>query len=561
MSPAATTPRIGRGEVVSLLGVTAVFVLLLVTWAYVNPALHGPDEVANVDAVLHLAMGQSWPHPGDLHYVQGLLAQNVPNHLPPAAERGTFAAIVGDGTENELVNPMSQHPPTWFLVQAIVAHVIDFASHRWDLVVLVWRLVDVVVAAPLPLLVWAAVRRATRSPRLAVSAAVALLAVPQLLQLTSSVSVWVPVITAGALATWLGVRVLTGDRSWWTALALGGALAVGTAVMAGGVMAVPFALLAVLLARSDGAGGRALGVLGRVLRAVVVLAVPLVTTGWWYLAQLVRTGTPQPDSYPAVVLRWPRLEGPDGVQFAGVFWNGLSNSFWGQLGRYEWPLSPILVDTFTVLALTVLVWGVSRRSTDRRVLAVAGVFPLTALVVVVVRDWATYAGHLGVNVNQGRFLFPAVAALLVTQAVAWQALVVRREVRVRLARAALVVAPVVVVAALGLLYAGTYEELVFRVSAAGKQTLWGSLPLGRAPLGALVVAVGVLGAATIVIAWRWFGSTRTVGSTDDTTATAPTTTGTGDTTATADTTTTTTTDPLPDSDAGPTMPARLPADR
>jgi hypothetical protein len=551
VSPAATRPRVGRAEVVSLLGVTAVFVLLLVTWAYVNPALHGPDEVANVDAVLHLAMGQSWPHAGDLHYVQGLLAQNVPDHLPPAAERGTFAAIVGDGTENELVNPMSQHPPTFFLVQAVVAHLLDFASRRWDLVVLVWRLVDVVVAAPLPLLVWAAVRRATRSPRLAVSAAVALLAVPQLLQLMSSVSVWVPVITAGALATWLGVRVLTGDRSWWTALALGGALAVGTAVMAGGVMAVPFALLAVLLARSEGSerserfersegsGSRSLSVLGRVLRAVVVLAVPLVTTGWWYLAQLVRTGTPQPDSYPAVVLRWPRLEGPDGVQFAGVFWNGLSNSFWGQLGRYEWPLSPIIVDTFTVLALTALVWGASRRSTDRRVLAVAGAFPLTALVVVVVRDWATYAGHLGITVNQGRFLFPAVAALLVTQAAVWQALVVRREVRVRLARAVLVVAPFVVVAALGLLYSGTYEELVFRVSAAGKQTLWGSLPFGRAPLGALAVAVGVLGLATIVVAWRWFGSTRT---TDDARATG-------------------TAHPLTDSDTSPTMPARLPADR
>jgi len=109
----------------------------------------------------------------------------------------------------------------------------------------------------------------------------------------------------------------------------------------------------------------------------------------------------------------------------------------------------------------------------------------------------------------------------------------------------LVVVPLVVVAALGLLYVGTYEELVFRVSAAGKQTLWGSLPFGRAPLGALVVAVGVIGLATIVVAWRWFGSTPT---TDDARATA---------TATA----TATVDPLTDTDTSPTMPARLPADR
>lgn len=493
--------RPGRGELVSVLGITAVFVLLLVTWAYVNPALHGPDEVANVDAVVHLAMGQAWPAAGDLHYVQGLLAQNVPAHLPPAAQRGTFADIVGDGTLNELVNPMSQHPPTYFLVQAVVAHALDFASRRWDLVVLVMRLVDVVVMAPLPLLVWAAVRRAVRSPRLGVAAAAVLLAVPQVAQLGSSVSVWVPVITAGALATWLGIRVLTGDRSWATALALGGALAAGTAVMAGGAMAVPFGVLAVVLARRS-AGDT---VVGTVLRALVVVAVPLVTTGWWYLLQLVRTGTPQPDAYPSVRLRWPANEGPDATQFAGTLWNGLSNSFWGLFGRYEWPLSPIIVDTCTVVALTALVWGASQRTADRRTILVAGSFPLTAFVVVVARDWATYSGHLSVVVTQGRFLFPAVAALLVAQAVAWRALVTSEVVRVRLARAVLVVGPLVAVAALGLLYSGSFEELVFRISDAGKQTLWGSLPLGRNPLFGLVALTGALGLTTLVLVWRWVG--------------------------------------------------------
>lgn len=527
-------PPVGRGEVIAVIGVTAVFVLLLATWAYVNPALHGPDELANVDAAVHLAMGGSWPAAGDLHYIQGLLAQNVPAHLAPAADRGSFAAIVGDGSENALVNPMSQHPPTYFLVQAVVAHVLDFAARRWDIVVLGMRLVDVVVMAPVPLLVWASVRRATRSPRLAVAAAVALFAVPQLAQLGSSVSVWVPVITAGLLATWLGIRILTGDRSWWTALALGGALAVGTAVMAGGFIAVPFAVLAVLLSRSDArvptgsdarlpagsdtrvptgsdtsaVGVRPLGALGRLLRVLVVLAVPLVTTGWWYARQFVRTGTPQPDAYPAVTMPWPKFESPAPTQFAGAFWNGLSDSFWGRLGRYEWPLSSIIVDTFTVLALTVVVWGAARRTADRRTMLVAGVLPLTAVVVVLVRDWATYAGHLGVTVNQGRFLFPAIAALLVTQAVAWTALVTEARVRVRLARALLVVAPLVVLAALGLLYSGSYEELVFRISRAGVGTFLGSLPYGVAPFAGLVVLTGVIGLVGLVLLWRWFGAAR-----------------------------------------------------
>lgn len=493
--------RPGRGELVSVLGITVVFVLLLVTWAYVNPALHGPDEVANVDAVLHLAMGQPWPAAGDLHYVQGVLAQNVPAHLPPATQRGTFAEIVGDGTRNGLVNPMSQHPPTYFLVQAVIAHVLDFASRRWDLVVLVMRLVDVVVMAPLPVLVWASVRRATRSPRLGVAAAAVLIAVPQVVQLGSSVSVWVPVITAGALATWLGVRILTGDRSWGTAVALGGALAVGTAVMAGGFIAVPFAVLVGFVTHRV----TPVSLLGTVLRTAVTVAVPLLATGWWYLLRFVRTGSLQPDALPTGGGAWPAGEGPDATQFAGTLWNGLSDSFWGLFGRYEWPLSPIIVDTFTVVALAALVWGLAQRTADRRTMLAVGSFPLTAFVVVVVRDWAAYSGHLSVAVTQGRFLFPAVAALLVVQAVAWRSLVTTEVVRVRLVRSVLVVGPLVAVAALGLLYSGSFEELVFRVSAAGKQTLWGSLPLGRGVLFGLVALTGVLGLTTTVLVWRWVG--------------------------------------------------------
>ena len=495
-------PPIGRREATTVIGLTLAFGLVLALWAYVNPSLHGPDELANVDAVIHLAMGQGWPPAGDLHYLQGLLAQNVPVHLPAATDRPDFATIVGDGSENPLVNPMSQHPPTWFLVQAVVAHLLDFAGRRWDIVVLGMRLVDVVVMLPVPALVWASVRRATGSPRTAVAAAATLLAVPQLAQLGSSVSVWVPVITAGVLATWLAVRVLTGDRSWWTALALGGALAVGTAMMAGGAIAVPSALLAVVVAR-NGSGPR-----GRLLRALVVLAVPAVTTGWWYVTKAVQTGTPQPDPFPAVSMSWPAHESPAPTQFAGAFWNGMSNSFWGLLGRYEWPLSAVLVDSFTVIALTALVWGLSRRTVDRRTVLVAAAFPVTALVVVLARDWATYASHLGVTVNQGRFLFPALAALLVAQACAWRALVERDVVRVRLARSVVVVAPLVAVAALGLLYSGSYEELVFRVSVAGRQTLAGSLPYGLRPLAALVAAVAVVGLVTLVLAWGVVGRRR-----------------------------------------------------
>ncbi|MDM7888834.1 hypothetical protein QUG98_10250 [Curtobacterium sp. RHCJP20] len=503
--------RATRSELLALAGVSATFVLLLATWAAVNPPLQGPEEAANVDAVLHLLAGRPWPATGHLHFFQGLLAQDVAVRLPPVSERGSIAAIIGDGTEDALRNPMSQHPPTFFAVQAAVALALDAGSRRWDHVVLVMRLVDVLVMAPLPALVWASVRRATRSPRLAVAAAAVLLAVPQMAQVGSSVSVWVPVIVAGALSTWLAVRVFTGDRSWWTLLALGGSVAVGTAVSAAGFLAVPFALVAVLagqLAPAAARSGR--DVLVRVGRCLVVLLVPAVTTGWWYARQFVRTGSPQPDPYPPVRQPRPAGQGPDVVQFAGAFWNGMSDSFLGLLGRYQWPLSPVIVDTATVVALAALVWAGASRRVDRRTMLVVGLFPVTVLVVVLARDWATYVGHLGITVTQGRFLFPAVAALLVVEAIAWRGLVVRRTVRVRLARAVLLVAPVVAVAALGLLYSASFEGLQFRVSAAGRQALWTSLPAGRGALAVLAGLLAVVGLPTAVALWRWFGRDDTV---------------------------------------------------
>ncbi|OIH96970.1 hypothetical protein [Curtobacterium sp. MCBA15_001] len=553
--PHAARPT--RAEVLAIAGITATFVLLLATWAYLDPPLRGPDEAANVDAVLHLLAGRPWPATGHLHFFQGVLAQDVAAQLPPVAQRGSVAALVGDGSENALQNPMSQHPPTFFLVQAAIALALDAGPRRWDHVVLVMRLVDVLAMAPLPVLVWASVRRVTRSPRLAVAAATVLLAVPQVAQLGSTVSVWVPVITAGALATWLGLRVLTGDRSWLTVLALGGAVAVGTAVMAGGFLAVPFAVVAVLAARHDTESAAPVssrrGLVVRVCRALVVLAVPAVTTGWWYARQFLRTGSPQPDPYAPVHEHWAAGEGPDVVQFVGAFWNGMSDSFLGLLGRYQWPLSPVVVDTATVVALTALVWAATSRRVDRRTMLLVAAFPVTVLVVVVARDWASYVGHVGITVVQGRFLFPAMAALLAMLALAWQGLVVRHTVRVRLTRAVLLVAPLIAVGALGLLYSGSFEGLVFRVSAAGRQALWTSLPSGRGPLVALVGLLAVVGLATVVALWRWFGrpgADATAHATPD--ETTPTAHATSESAPTAHTT--------PEL-APPSAPARLPADR
>ncbi|MDP9735427.1 hypothetical protein [Curtobacterium sp. 260] len=83
---------------------------------------------------------------------------------------------------------MTQHPPTAYLVGALVLKAVHFAGLRWDHAVLVLRLVDVAAVTLLPLLTWASVRRLTRSPRAGLVGALALFGVPQLASIASSVS-------------------------------------------------------------------------------------------------------------------------------------------------------------------------------------------------------------------------------------------------------------------------------------------------------------------------------------------------------------------------------------
>ena len=156
-----------------------------------------------------------------------------------------------------------------------------------------------------------------------------------------------------------------------------------------------------------------------------------------------------------------------------------------------------------MVALVVVVWALARRLAERRMLLVAAVFPAVAVVVVLVRDAVTYAQLNTLIVTQGRFLFPAIGAALVVQALAWRALVVDDPVRRGLARATTIAAPTIAVAGLLLAYGGFYEGLRFRVSTDGRDLLAQTVPYGTAPLLAVVVLTAVAVAAAIALTWRW----------------------------------------------------------
>lgn len=229
--------------------ITAAFTLLLVVWALLTPLFQAPDELPHTGAVVAIATGEGWPAPGALRVSNALLAARAEVATTAPADRGTWAELVRAAPGASAgADQMTQHPPTAYALAAVVLRMVGFEDLRWDHVIVVLRLLDVALVAPLPMLVWAAGRRLTRSRRFGVVAAAALAAVPQLAQIGSSVTNDALVILLGAVVTWLAVQVATGDLRWRTTVALGAALGVLVATKATGFPAVPLVGLAFVVA-------------------------------------------------------------------------------------------------------------------------------------------------------------------------------------------------------------------------------------------------------------------------------------------------------------------------
>lgn len=503
-------------ERVVLAAVTVGFGIVLLLWAVLVPAFQAPDERAHFDAAVHVALGDGWPAPGDLHLLDAL-AHASPSDRTPI---GDLLRSTG-GTDSDIVDQMTQHPPTYYVVAAGVLHLVHFQDLSVAAAVTVVRLVGALAVLPLPVLAWATVRRVTGSPRAALVGASAVLAVPELASIGASVSNDGPVVLFAGTTVWLAARVLTGDRRTRTAVALAVSLGVALLWKGTALPLIPFVGLAVLV----GATGRP--VAARLVRAVWVLAIAAVLGAWWWVRNLLVFHQLQPDGFGA--LRPPRPfptdTGPDPVTFVDVSWSTIARTFWGSFGgRAQWIVSPVFFETATVLALgAVLVWGFRRGRGLGTALTLA-VLPVTILLLQSWTTWSSYLRTTFVGGTQGRYYFPAMLVFIALSAIAW-----RRAVRTEAGhrRAAVVVPALAVVVALsGIVYAyaSIAEHGRIRVTSRGLDELatTSAVPVGL-PIALFVAALVVLVLA-VVLAAR---ASRALGpaATDDTlpgvTATAP----------------------------------------
>lgn len=483
---------VSRGERRTVVALTAAFALLLTLWAFLTPMFAAPDEAAHFDAAEQLALGKGWPAPGDMDLLATTYVEQGQSTTVAAANRDTVAQLTAENPGNhDFVNQMTQHPPTYYAVGALVLKAIGFFHLRWDVSVMALRLMDVVLLLPLPALTWATVRRVTRSPRTAVVGALALFAVPQLAQIGSSVTNDAPVILLGAVISWLAARALTGDHRWRIAVWLGVAVAAVCSVKGTGLPTVPFVAVALLVA---GHGTLSWG--ARIGRTAVAGAIVAALGSWWWIRNLVLFGTLQPDGVSAVRQDkpWGRETSANFGEFMNVEWDRLTSSFWGQFGALRYPMSQILTDSLTVVALAVIVGWAFRRTANRTTAIVMLVLPAITLVIQLQNNFASYDDTQLIAGAQGRYLFIGLVPLVVVSAVAWRNLVTSAPERARLARILTWTFPIVGLYGLTVAYRGFYENTHLQVTVAGLGRLVNLTSAGRSGFAVvllLAVAAGV----------------------------------------------------------------------
>jgi len=481
-------PRTARWERVAIAVITATFGLWLVAWALLVPVFEAPDETAHIDAAVHVALGDAWAAPGELHVTNAVQAAKVEQATKPSDEWSTVSELLQNAPgPSATVNQMTQHPPTAYLAGAAVLRAVDFGELRWDHAFIALRLADVLAVTALPLLAWASVRRVTRSPRAALIGALAVFATPELASIGSSFSNDAPVLLVAGIVVWLATRLLTGDTRWRTTIALAVVLGALVWIKGTGLPAVPFVAVVVLFA-----GAGVLSLRQRIVRTVVTMAVSGGIGAWWWLHNLVSYGRIQPNGYTAMrpPKDFPPGESPTLGHFLDVSWGTLSRTFWGSFGgRAQVTIGDLFTAVLTLVALVVLVGWAFRRGPDLRVALCLAVFPALLIGIQNRTSAHSYLTTTEVAATQGRYYFPAIVCLIVLSALAWRRLVPAGRARTWAAVALAVVLPAVGVYGFAVASAWFWNAALFPVTGRG---LLRYSEIGPVPPAVLVVVVALV---------------------------------------------------------------------
>lgn len=410
--PAATAGSLPRSVWIA----TAAWVFLMVSWSLLLPTYRSADEAWHVGAVRYLQEQADWPGFKEMrlqkNVVQSMRHAGLPNgptkyprlttdDAVPRAERPSFSAI-GEPVPSGANNQMTQHPPGYYAMAAVVTSIIPDAW-RFDLFVLALRLFGVGLMAGLPLLAALAVRKLGGDRPAMAAAALLPLCIPQLAATSGAVNNDSLLNIACAVVILGMVVVANGDARQRTAFWLGIALAVALFAKAWALLLVPFVGLAY------GVGAWRAQDWKRFATPLLSVALLSALGGYWWLGNLLDYGTLQPAGHVPLLESGPLTFANDGSRWLRVLSERLPTRFWATLSiKPGTPFPSGLTRMASVLLLVAIALLFARRKSfgARRIdaLLLAGPF-LLGLVVLLESTWGLFS-KTGITAGiQGRYLY------------------------------------------------------------------------------------------------------------------------------------------------------------
>jgi small subunit ribosomal protein S36 len=408
--------------------ISALHVTLLLAYSVLMPTYRAPDEALHDD--LSHVFSEEFRYPawderdtgaGILHSLNIVQFHTGSRHLEASAaphkdDRPSIDEL-DEQPRPRGINQLSQHPPLYYAVAGTLERGVELVTGdpigAFDVEAWFYRLVSIILVAPLPVIIWTIGRRLGLPDPVAIAATLIPLAIPQYLHMGSVANNDSLLILLFWLLTPVILRLADGDVRARTA-ALAGLLTGLALYTKGFALVLPLWVAAALLV--------ALRRLGRAhLRQVTVAgltysAMSLAFGGWWWIANLVRYGEPLPSRQTQLA---PPIESD--VRDYGNFFEGWSSAtirrFWGEFGWFDVHIPGVAIRAATAVVIVGLVVACIRRDRvagspiGNRLLLAA---PITLLVAL----QFTLALHAYIQLGrmpglQGRYWFGALAALAV----------------------------------------------------------------------------------------------------------------------------------------------------
>ncbi|HZV27083.1 MAG TPA: DUF2142 domain-containing protein [Acidothermaceae bacterium] len=428
---AAARPRLSSvGLVVGL--ATVMFYGIMMIWACVTPDFRAPDEPQQVSTTLRLAYVHSYPAPGDARIYLPVKASYAdvgfggmglntiiglaPLHRPTSTQLTPQTMSELGAAEPTAVTPydydqMTQHPPGYFAVMAVAARAFDVIDKTPHTALLILRLCSALLLAPLPFLTFRIGKLLGATPAVAAAASFLPAGLPQLTHIGGAVNNDTLAIMLGAAVTWLALEFVTrrAVRGW--AIGLGVTM---TAMLWTKGTALPMLVVvaAAFLLRAKRFGVR------RTSGDALLAALCIVPGVAWWVANVVRFRTLQPDGYPKSYSDLlPHGHITVGHWLHGFF-PGLTRSFFADFGWLEAPPPALVTAVLSVAVLALVVVGIMRCGPRWATALLAQLSWIMPLIAIMDTSYSASNRIGALQGVQGRYLFVGVAAIAATIGVA-----------------------------------------------------------------------------------------------------------------------------------------------